>query len=85
MKLLKVGDRRVLRIIQNSSVDRQKEYRLSRWVFPFEADGSVILRSSLSKRIYQLDSEEWVAVRKKDNSHPVVEELVRQFNMRLWS
>lgn len=62
MQLLYKGDSRVVKIIKKKTLRPGARYRLSRFVCSYPADGQIILRSSLSKQIYALDTAEWEAL-----------------------
>lgn len=69
------GDGRVRKIIQLKNLPEQQNLRLSRWVYFCREEDSILLRSSLSKQVYQLNPDEWDSVCRGDLSSHAVEEL----------
>ena len=64
MKILKQGDSRVAKIINRKSLDKDKQYRVSQFVYPFSEDGRHLLYSTFTKEVVELTVPEWQAFRK---------------------
>lgn len=64
MKILKQGDSRVAKIINRKSLDKDKQYKVSQFVYPFSDGGRHLLYSTFTKEVVELTVPEWQAFRK---------------------
>ena len=64
MKILKQGDSRVAKIINRKSLDKDKQYRVSQFVYPFSDGGRHLLYSTFTKEAVELTDTEWKAFQK---------------------
>ncbi len=62
MKLLWSGDGRVIKIVQKKEFCSDYPLRLSQFVYPFDIDGAVLLKNTLTKQVFKLTEEEWTAL-----------------------
>ncbi len=63
MKILKQGDSRVAKIINKKNLDKDKQFRLSRFVYPFSESGRHLVYSTFTKEAVELTDSEWQALR----------------------
>lgn len=77
MRILRPGDDRVVKIIQNNSVRPDAPLRLSRFVFPMEKEGTVALKHTLTRQVCVFSLEEWAEVQSGRLSGQARDELAR--------
>ncbi|MBO4412335.1 MAG: hypothetical protein J5794_09160, partial [Lachnospiraceae bacterium] len=77
MKIISEGDGRVVKIIRVGSGGTEGTLRLSGFVFPFEKEGTVLLKHTLTKQVFRLSEEEWNALRNGTLPAEVRDELVK--------
>ncbi len=77
MKIISEGDGRVVKIIRVGSGETEGALRLSGFVFPFEKEGTVLLKHTLTKQVLRLSAEEWSALRNGTLSAEARDELVK--------
>ena len=63
MKLIYKGDSRVVELAERLKLRPGTVYRLSHFVYPFETDGKVLLKNTLTRQVYELDNNEWNALK----------------------
>ena len=63
MKLLYKGDPRVVELAERLKLRPGTVYRLSHFVYPFETEGKVLIKNTLTRQVYELDKNEWVALK----------------------
>lgn len=77
MKIISEGDGRVVKIIRIGSDEAEGALRLSGFVFPFEKEGTVLLKHTLTKQVLRLSAEEWDALKNGTLPAGIRDELVK--------
>ena len=77
MKLIFKGDSRVVEIAERLKLRPGTVYRLSRFVYPFETGGKILLKNTLTRQVYELEKSEWDALKNGTPSEEMRDLLAR--------
>ena len=62
MKILKTSDEKVRAIIEKSTIDKTKKFKLSDYVYLFSENGVYIIKNTLSGEVISLEKAEFEAI-----------------------